>query len=182
MTRKIANGTLKRRIKGKTAVSDQRLGGRVAVETAMPKEASKRASANTIQKRRTVKTMAVDKKNSPAVATTSVKPQMEPPQEPVVLTTRQGGGLTWGGIVIWLVAASNWVQKFLGSRHSRKRLRVCETVSLGDKRFVAVIEVDGEQFLVGGASNSVVTLARLSRSPEFSEVLSQRWAQDPMQA
>jgi hypothetical protein len=67
-------------------------------------------------------------------------------------------------------------------RRVKKRLRVCETVSLGEKRFVAVVQVDGEEFLVGGASNSVCTLARLQRPQEFVDVLKRTWAEDPAQA
>jgi flagellar biogenesis protein FliO len=81
----------------------------------------------------------------------------------------------------WLAGAWKWAQR-LGSRHPRKRLRVCETVALGEKRFVAVIEVDGEQFLVGGGSTSVATLARLEPTQQFSDVLKRRWAQEPVQA
>jgi len=81
-----------------------------------------------------------------------------------------------------LARAWDWTRKLVGSRRSEKRLRVCETVSLGEKRFVAVIEVDGEQFLVGGASSSVATLARLEPSQKFSDVLRKRWGQDPVQA
>jgi hypothetical protein len=81
----------------------------------------------------------------------------------------------------WFAGAWKWTQR-LGSRHPRKRLRVCETVALGEKRFVAVIEVDGEQFLVGGGSTSVATLARLESTQQFSEVLKRRWAQEPVQA
>jgi hypothetical protein len=65
---------------------------------------------------------------------------------------------------------------------AQKRLRVCESVSLGEKRFVAVIQVDGEEFLVGGASNSISTLARLDRSQKFSDVLRQQWSEDPASA
>jgi hypothetical protein len=81
----------------------------------------------------------------------------------------------------WLAGAWKWAQR-LGSRHPRKRLRVCETVALGEKRFVAVIEVDGEQFLVGGGSTSVATLARLEPAQQFSDVLKRRWTQEPVQA
>jgi hypothetical protein len=81
----------------------------------------------------------------------------------------------------WLAGAWKWAQR-LGSRHPRKRLRVCETVALGEKRFVAVIEVDGEQFLVGGGSTSVATLARLEPTQQFSDVLKRRWTQEPVQA
>ena len=94
----------------------------------------------------------------------------------------QSTGLRRRMILHWMAVVWNWARKQFRSRHARKRLRVCESMSLGEKRFVAVIEVDGEQFLVGGASSSVATLARLEPSQEFSEVLKQRWTQDPAQA
>jgi len=47
-----------------------------------------------------------------------------------------------------------------------RRLRVAETVSLGEKRFVSILQVDGEQFLVGGSPSSVVLLAKLEGKPE----------------
>lgn len=62
-------------------------------------------------------------------------------------------------------------------RQNKKRLRVCETVALGEKRFVAVIQVDDKQFLVGGASNSVSLLAQLDKPAEFSSVLYSRIAE-----
>ncbi len=62
-------------------------------------------------------------------------------------------------------------------RQNRKRLRVCESVPLGEKRFVAVIQVDDKQFLVGGASNSVSLLAQLDKPAEFSSVLHSRMAE-----
>jgi hypothetical protein len=96
--------------------------------------------------------------------------------------TQESTELRQSAISHGLAAAWNWARRQLASRQSRKRLRVCETVSLGEKRFVAVIEVDGEQFLVGGASSSVSTLARLDPTPGFSQVLRRRWAQDPVQA
>jgi hypothetical protein len=96
--------------------------------------------------------------------------------------TQESTELRHSAVSHGLAAAWNWARTKLAARQSRKRLRVCETVSLGEKRFVAVIEVDGEQFLVGGASSSVATLARLDPTPGFSQVLRRRWAQDPVQA
>ena len=72
----------------------------------------------------------------------------------------------------------NWTQQRLKSPRTKKRLRVCESVSLGEKRFVAVIQVDGEQFLVGGSAGSVSTLAHLKHSQEFSEVFQKQCKQD----
>jgi hypothetical protein len=42
-----------------------------------------------------------------------------------------------------------------------KQLRVAETVSLGEKRFVSVIQVDGQKFLIGGGSSGVTLLTQL---------------------
>jgi flagellar biogenesis protein FliO len=84
----------------------------------------------------------------------------------------------WKSLASFLTQAWNWAQQKFKSHQVRKRLRVCETVSLGEKRFVAVIQVDGEQFLVGGSSSSVSTLAHLERSREFSEVFQRHCEQD----
>ena len=65
----------------------------------------------------------------------------------------------------------DWLQSKRQSQLSAKRLRVRETVSLGDKRFVALIEADGRHFLIGGASNQVSMLANLNDEQGFSEVL-----------
>jgi hypothetical protein len=51
-----------------------------------------------------------------------------------------------------------------------KRLRVAETVSLGEKRFVAIVCVEGREFLIGGGSSGVSLLAQLSPAGEFAGV------------
>jgi len=42
-----------------------------------------------------------------------------------------------------------------------RRLRVCETLSLGERRFLAVIEFDRQEFLLGGTGSSLELLARV---------------------
>jgi flagellar biogenesis protein FliO len=42
-----------------------------------------------------------------------------------------------------------------------KRLRVSETISLGEKRFIAILSVEGREFLIGGGVSGVSLLARL---------------------
>ena len=60
------------------------------------------------------------------------------------------------------------VKKWLGSRlqslHRRvpHRLRLLETLGLGERRLIAVIEFDRRKFLVGGTGESVCLLADLS--------------------
>jgi hypothetical protein len=46
-----------------------------------------------------------------------------------------------------------------------KRLRVSETVSLGEKRFVALVCVEGREFLIGGGSAGVSLLSALGTAP-----------------
>ncbi|MGO9271849.1 MAG: flagellar biosynthetic protein FliO [Terriglobia bacterium] len=43
-------------------------------------------------------------------------------------------------------------------------MRLCETLSLGDRRFLAVVVVEEQRFLVGGAGNSIALLAQLPGS------------------
>jgi len=42
-------------------------------------------------------------------------------------------------------------------------MRLCETLSLGDRRFLAVVVVEEQRYLVGGAGNSIALLAQLPR-------------------
>jgi len=76
----------------------------------------------------------------------------------------------WARFLTLLLQAWQWAQTKFKTHQVKKRLRVCESVSLGEKRFIAVIQVDGEQFLVGGSSNSVSTLAHLDKPKEFPDI------------
>jgi flagellar biogenesis protein FliO len=53
-----------------------------------------------------------------------------------------------------------WAQRATRSRKTR-RLRVRESLSLGERRFLAVVEFDSQEFLVGGTGSSLALLARL---------------------
>jgi flagellar biogenesis protein FliO len=65
----------------------------------------------------------------------------------------------------------------LATAHRReRRLRLCEMLSLGEKRFVAVVEYGTERFLLAGTPQNIALLKRLkmnvdeattdARSPE----------------
>ena len=43
-----------------------------------------------------------------------------------------------------------------------KRLRMAETISLGSQGFLALVQVDGQEMLVGGAGHSISVLAKRS--------------------
>jgi flagellar biosynthesis protein FliO len=61
---------------------------------------------------------------------------------------------------------------WLGARAATpKQLRVVETVSLGEKRFAAILHADGRRFLIGGGTAGVSLLAQLDETQESIEDL-----------
>jgi len=74
-----------------------------------------------------------------------------------------------------LPRAIAWILDKAKKQQGRKVLKVCESVSLGEKRFVAVVQVADERFLIGGAPSSVSLLARLE-SESFADALRNREA------
>lgn len=51
------------------------------------------------------------------------------------------------------------------SRRSPKALRLRESLALGERRFVAVLEFEQTRFLIGGTASSLVLLSRLEDEP-----------------
>ncbi|HYA23115.1 MAG TPA: flagellar biosynthetic protein FliO [Terriglobales bacterium] len=62
--------------------------------------------------------------------------------------------------------AARRLRTLFASCHPRPqpRLRLCESLQLGDRRFVSVVEFGQQKFLVGGTANSLAMLAVL-RTP-----------------
>jgi hypothetical protein len=83
-----------------------------------------------------------------------------------------------GGVYHKAAALVSRMWRWLLDRHrlqmAAKRLCLCETVSLGEKRFLAIVKVDDRHFLVGGAPGSVTMLAQLTGQHQFAAVLKQR--------
>lgn len=83
-------------------------------------------------------------------------------------------------------ALALWRQVLHFTERKPKGLRLCESLPLGDRRFVAVVEYEKSRFLLGGTASSLVLLARLENSafreasPEFvSHVASQPEEEHP---
>jgi flagellar biogenesis protein FliO len=57
-----------------------------------------------------------------------------------------------------------WGRLLRISRRPPKCLRLCESLALGERRFVAVVEFEKERFLLGGTPSSLVLLSRLGDS------------------
>jgi hypothetical protein len=84
--------------------------------------------------------------------------------KPAILDVpRNSGGLLSRGL--------NWLRAHQAGRSSNRRLHVEASVSLGDKRFIAVVQVDGLQFLIGGGATNVALLAELKGKESFEDLL-----------
>ncbi|MGH9396921.1 MAG: flagellar biosynthetic protein FliO [Terriglobia bacterium] len=56
-------------------------------------------------------------------------------------------------------------------RRKEKSMRLCETLALGDRRYLAVVRVEGQRFLLGAAGNSISLLTRLPSLVDAGESL-----------
>ncbi len=64
-----------------------------------------------------------------------------------------------------------WLRQQHVTRTSSPRLKLEHSISLGQKRFAALIEVQGVRFLVGGGASNVSLLAKLENDELFETVL-----------
>ena len=80
-----------------------------------------------------------------------------------------------------LSRAWNWFRERQAARSSSRRLQVAASISLGEKRFIAVITVDGQQFLVGGGATNVSLLAALQDNESFGDLLQESMAPPKVQ-
>jgi flagellar biogenesis protein FliO len=55
------------------------------------------------------------------------------------------------------------------ARRSERRLRLCEMLPLGEKRFVAVIEYGAEKFILAGTPQRISLLQKLERNRDEPE-------------
>jgi flagellar biogenesis protein FliO len=64
----------------------------------------------------------------------------------------------------WFARALEMIRAFLpslGMRRRERALRLCETLPLGEKRFLAVVEFEGRRFLIGATNQSISLIDRL---------------------
>jgi flagellar biogenesis protein FliO len=63
----------------------------------------------------------------------------------------------------YLARMGQWLAALGRSWRSRpsRQLRLQETLALGERRFLAVVEFERQKFLIAGTGNSVAMLARL---------------------
>lgn len=58
-----------------------------------------------------------------------------------------------------------WLKEKREVQLRSKRLLGSETVSLGEKRFISIVKVDGMEFLVSGSASNVCLLTELRQRP-----------------
>lgn len=77
----------------------------------------------------------------------------QPSRMPVAAILKNASG--------YLRAGWKWLESKRTLQLSSRRLRVAESISLGEKRSVSIVQVDGAQFLIGCSTGSVQLLAVL---------------------
>ncbi len=70
---------------------------------------------------------------------------------------------------LWQRARAWWKHFRRLSQRRPRRLRLCESLPLGERRFVAVVEFERSRFLVGGTPASLVLLAQLGNVPDKNQ-------------
>jgi flagellar biogenesis protein FliO len=66
----------------------------------------------------------------------------------------------------WVIAFFSRLCSTVSVRRSERKLRLCETLSFGEKRFIAVVEYDHSKFLVAGTPKCISLLQRLDGNLE----------------
>jgi hypothetical protein len=66
---------------------------------------------------------------------------------------------------LWQRTRLLWQRVARLSRRAPRRLRLRESLALGDHRFVAILECERLRWLIGGTASSLVVLAPLASDP-----------------
>ena len=75
--------------------------------------------------------------------------------------TQPPSGLTLQHAARQALSAFKWLHGKSLQKLASKRMRVAETVALGEKRIVSILHVDGTQLLIGASGSNVSLLAIL---------------------
>ena len=130
-------------------------------EPVSAKKTDKKSSSK-VSVRTPVKKPEPDKKSFHALLLDSAKKQVDNHRKRSEegSTVRPWLDLTPRGPLGGLARIWSWLHSKY-THPATKRLRLSEVVSLGDKRFVALVKVEDREFLVGGAASSLSLLAQL---------------------
>lgn len=76
-------------------------------------------------------------------------------------------GIVVSLIVLGFFAARRFAPQLFGRRSGERRMRLIESLSMGDRRSIALVHVDGCRYLVGNTAQSINLLAQLPRELSF---------------
>jgi hypothetical protein len=144
---------------------------RATAEPASKKKQAKKLKPEPGRAKKTVKKLAprreMDSSSFHAVLRGSAKKLVDdnPRQRHEDSNFRPWLELTQRGPLSGLARIWSWLHSKY-TRTAAKRLRLSEVVSLGDKRFVALVKVEDREFLVGGAASGLSLLAQLEKTSE----------------
>jgi flagellar biosynthetic protein FliO len=82
-----------------------------------------------------------------------------------VIRTLGGLGLVISLIVLCSFAARKYAPQFFNRKRGAQKLRILESLSMGDKRSIALVQVEGACYLVGNTAQQINLLAQLP--PDF---------------
>jgi flagellar biosynthetic protein FliO len=109
----------------------------------------------------------------PSAADSTPAPASEAPMEEYrfpILRTLGGLGLVLTLIVAGFFAARKFAPQYFTKRQTEKNLQVIETLPMGDKRSISIIQVANNRFLVGNTSHQINLLTAL---PEQFSIVSE---------
>lgn len=71
----------------------------------------------------------------------------------------------------WAETARGWMQRLGRILRPRalRRLKLCESLPLGDRRFIAVVQFEQQRFLIGGGGNTLALLTQLPKADEGTQ-------------
>jgi flagellar biosynthetic protein FliO len=85
------------------------------------------------------------------------------------IRTVGGVGLVLSLIVAATLAFRKYAPQYFVKRPAERALRLIETLSMGEKRSVALVQVGGQQYLVGNTPHQISLLAVLRESAQPAE-------------
>jgi hypothetical protein len=88
-------------------------------------------------------------------------PKTESAESPLRQWLRLTGNVLFGGI-----ARLGSLIRARYSKPATKRLSLSQVVSMGEKRFVAIVKVEEREFLVGGSASGLSLLAQLDKTSD----------------
>jgi len=82
-------------------------------------------------------------------------------------TSEEAASREYEGLVGWVLAG---LREYRGvCTSTRKEMRLLETLSLGGRRQLMLVECGGERFLVGGGAESVETIVQVAMQKPMPE-------------